>query len=218
MAAQDVMSRGTQRGMPHKRRAIADAARLVFGREGYTRTSVDAIAAEAGVSKRTIYNHYAGKEQLFLSVALEGAAEVTETIAAIAHRHLHTIDNLEGALIAFAIERASALLSAVDHFALVRTIHAEADRIPPQMLEAWLEAGPRASHRDIARYLRRIADRGMLVIRDDDEATNHFTLLTFTNVADRSFYGAIPLPDAEIAHIASSGVRTFLRLYRPEPD
>ena len=40
----------------------------LFLRDGYARTSVDAIAAEAGVSKRTIYNHYGDKESLFLSV------------------------------------------------------------------------------------------------------------------------------------------------------
>ncbi|MEV5986378.1 helix-turn-helix domain-containing protein [Streptomyces sp. NPDC052051] len=53
------------RGMPEKRRSIAQAARAVFGREGYSRASVDANAVEAGVSKRTIYNHFTDKEQLF---------------------------------------------------------------------------------------------------------------------------------------------------------
>uniref|UniRef100_UPI003A0FFCC8 TetR/AcrR family transcriptional regulator n=1 Tax=Frankia sp. Cr1 TaxID=3073931 RepID=UPI003A0FFCC8 len=44
----------THPGRPDKRRAIIDAARRVFLCNGFTDTSVDAIAAEAGVSKQTI--------------------------------------------------------------------------------------------------------------------------------------------------------------------
>src|SRR5215472_5468716 len=51
-----------------KREAIARAALTLFSSDGYERTSVDAIAAEAGVSKRTVYSYYGDKENLFLSV------------------------------------------------------------------------------------------------------------------------------------------------------
>jgi TetR/AcrR family transcriptional regulator, mexJK operon transcriptional repressor len=40
-----------------KRDAIGRAALTLFASDGYERTSVDAIAAEAGVSKRTVYSH-----------------------------------------------------------------------------------------------------------------------------------------------------------------
>ena len=45
-------------GWQRKHDAIAAAAPVLFARDGYERTSVDAIAAEAGVSKRTVYSHY----------------------------------------------------------------------------------------------------------------------------------------------------------------
>src|ERR1700749_3154939 len=51
-----------------KHNAIGAAALVLFARDGYERTSVDAIAAAAGVSKRTVYSHYADKERLFLAV------------------------------------------------------------------------------------------------------------------------------------------------------
>ena len=60
-----------RQGSPAKRSAIVRAALEVFLREGYARASVDAIAATAGVSKRTIYDYYGDKEQLFLSTLQE---------------------------------------------------------------------------------------------------------------------------------------------------
>ncbi|HEX4704663.1 MAG TPA: TetR/AcrR family transcriptional regulator [Pseudonocardiaceae bacterium] len=218
MVSQDVMPAATNRGLPEKRRAIAQAARTVFGRDGFSRASVDAIAAGASVSKRTIYNHYTDKESLFLSVILEGSASVATTHMRIAERHLRKILDLEEDLVAFGVEWASSPTAFADHFALVRTIQAEASHIPPVVLEAWQNAGPRAFQQELARYLRAIADRGLLVITDEHEAANHFNLLTFVNVVQKSFYGAIPLADSEITELVTSGVRAFLRLYRPETE
>ena len=41
-----------------KRLAILEAAKTLFMRNGYEGSSMDAIAAEAGVSKLTVYNHF----------------------------------------------------------------------------------------------------------------------------------------------------------------
>lgn len=48
-----------------KRAAIVDAAVAEFRAAGYEATSMDRIAARAGVSKRTVYNHFPSKEALF---------------------------------------------------------------------------------------------------------------------------------------------------------
>lgn len=58
-------------------------ALTVFARDGYMRASVDAIAAEAGVSTRTIYNHFQDKAQLFQTVIQESATRVAEAQIAI---------------------------------------------------------------------------------------------------------------------------------------
>ncbi|WP_437005478.1 TetR/AcrR family transcriptional regulator [Streptomyces sp. enrichment culture] len=202
--------------MPEKRRAITRSARAVFGREGYARASVDTIALEAGVSKRTIYNHFADKEQLFQTVALEGAEQVTEAVGELLERHLRKIVDLREDLIAFGLERVAAVAEFPDHFALVRTIEAEVTRIPPIVLEVWKDVGPLSSHKKLAPYLRGIADRGLLVLDDAERAANHFNLLTITDVNQRTFYGALPLPEAEAAEIVVDGVDAFLRLYRAQ--
>lgn len=54
-----------------KRLAILDAAKSVFMAQGFAATSMDNIAAHAGVSKRTVYNHFASKEDLFAHIVQE---------------------------------------------------------------------------------------------------------------------------------------------------
>jgi TetR/AcrR family transcriptional regulator of autoinduction and epiphytic fitness len=51
-----------------KRAAILDAAVSEFRQSGYEATSMDRIAASAGVSKRTVYNHFPSKEVLFAQI------------------------------------------------------------------------------------------------------------------------------------------------------
>lgn len=51
-----------------KREAIVAAAIAEFRVNGFEVTSMDRIAATAGVSKRTVYNHFPGKEELFAEI------------------------------------------------------------------------------------------------------------------------------------------------------
>ncbi|MFF0860567.1 TetR/AcrR family transcriptional regulator C-terminal domain-containing protein [Nonomuraea sp. NPDC003560] len=60
-----------------------------------------------------------------------------------------------------------------------------------------------------------MADRGLLDIHDADSAAAHRTLLTVTDVNQRTFYGAVPLPQEEITQLVTIGVRAFLRSYAP---
>ncbi|WP_326846706.1 TetR/AcrR family transcriptional regulator [Streptomyces kaniharaensis] len=200
-------------GRPEKRKAITRAATAVFGREGYVRASMDVIAAEAGVSKRTVYNHFVDKETLFLSVALENSAELTEKVRDLVDRHLGKIVDLRQDLTDFAVDRARAVLSAGDHGALGRAIRAEVANIPADVLEAWLEAGPIASLRDLAARFEALAGRGLLAIDDPALAAEQFTLLAFHGIAERSFWGALPVPEEEVARIAAVGVDAFLKIY-----
>src|ERR1700733_15667109 len=62
------------------RRAVLDAARSLFGRQGYAQTSVEEIADAALVTKGAVYHHFAGKKALFRAVYDEVEAE-TQTRA-----------------------------------------------------------------------------------------------------------------------------------------
>ena len=54
--------------MKRKRGAIVDAARQAFLDNGFAQTSMDCIAATAGVSIKTVYRHFENKDDLFSAV------------------------------------------------------------------------------------------------------------------------------------------------------
>ncbi|MGA5818390.1 TetR/AcrR family transcriptional regulator [Kitasatospora sp. NPDC094028] len=200
-------------GRPEKRRVITRAATAVFGREGYLRASMDAIAAEAGVSKRTVYNHFADKETLFLTVALRSSAGLAEQVRRLMAEHLEGAEDPRRALVGFAVARAHVVLAAGEHGAVGRAIRAEVANIPADVLEAWLEAGPVATGRDLADRLAALAGRGLLAVDDPERAAERFTLLTLHGVAERSFWGALPVAEEELGRAAADGVDAFLRIH-----
>jgi TetR/AcrR family transcriptional regulator of autoinduction and epiphytic fitness len=61
----------TQRLTDRKREAIVQAATAEFRANGFDATSMDKVAATAEVSKRTLYNHFASKEELFAAILLQ---------------------------------------------------------------------------------------------------------------------------------------------------
>lgn len=202
-------------GPVDKRQAIIDGALRVFGRDGYARASMDTIAAEAGVSTRTIYNHFGDKRSLFLFVIQASATHVAEAQLAIMDRYLHKITDLEADLVEFGLAWVTPMARFPDHFALVRQMTAEVGHLPHDLIETWQDAGPRRVMRELAQHLKRLADRGLLHVVDPTQAANHFVLLAAWDVTDRSFYGAIPLDQAAVEHIVRSGVHAFLYGYKP---
>jgi AcrR family transcriptional regulator len=49
---------------------ILDAGRTVFSRDGFEASSVEDVAAEAGIAKGTVYLYFKSKEELYLAVLL----------------------------------------------------------------------------------------------------------------------------------------------------
>jgi AcrR family transcriptional regulator len=64
---------------PLRRRILERAAPLLFAR-GFSKLTMDELAAELGISKRTLYQHFASKQQL-LSEVLAGMMRSTAAAA-----------------------------------------------------------------------------------------------------------------------------------------
>ncbi|WP_426202743.1 TetR/AcrR family transcriptional regulator [Pseudomonas sp. TWP3-1] len=70
-----------QRLTDRKRAAIIQAAISEFRVNGFEVTSMDKIAATAGVSKRTVYNHFPSKEELFAEILNQLWARISTELA-----------------------------------------------------------------------------------------------------------------------------------------
>jgi TetR/AcrR family transcriptional regulator of autoinduction and epiphytic fitness len=54
-----------------KREAIVESAIVEFLEKGFQKANMDAIASRANVSKRTVYNHFASKDELFKLITIQ---------------------------------------------------------------------------------------------------------------------------------------------------
>jgi AcrR family transcriptional regulator len=202
-----------RQGAPAKRAAIVRAALDVFVREGYARAGVDAIARAAGVSKRTIYDYYGGKERLFLSVVAETTDAHAASFRVLLDRTLSDVTDgtgLEAALTAFGRAFATEVARSDERAAVMRLMIAEASHFPA-LLQPRSEERP--VQRALAARLAELGERGLLDVPDPAEAAEFLGLLVTGRVNQRSWYGAVRLGDAEIDRLVAGGVRVFLRAY-----
>jgi TetR/AcrR family transcriptional repressor of mexJK operon len=209
-----------RRGRVDKAAAIAHAACEVFGRDGYSRAAIDSIAAEAGASTRTIYNHFpGGKEELFRFVMQWSSGQVRDEQLARLRRYLDPErpprpEDLERDLLALARAWVGLMTDFRDHFSLVRHIYAEAGHVPAEVLDSWQETGPRAVGRELTSAMAALDDHGLIDAHGDPaQATAHFMALTSADIAQRSYWGVSPLPQEETDRLTAAGVRAFLRAY-----
>jgi AcrR family transcriptional regulator len=113
-----------------KREAIRSAAQDLFLRAGLRQTSMDTVAAAAGVTKQTLYRYYPGKSELFVD-ALGGLVgeRVAAGVAGVRLAAPADLAGLEAALLAIARRVLENVLEP-PYLALVRVVVAEAADYP----------------------------------------------------------------------------------------
>lgn len=194
-----------------KRVPILDAAAEVFCREGFSGASIDEIAAEACVSRQTIYNHYREKEMLFVAVVTDvtnrANAALFSTLAAFPDKP----DNLAEELTAFAIDLNRNCLHNQDGKFLRKLIQSEGPRYP-HLFEAWREHGPCKIGLALGAVFARLDHQGALRIKDCDLAARQFLALINADLHMITLFGGTPT-DEEISKSARHAVDTFLRAY-----
>ncbi len=200
-------------GSEQKKAAIVAAALRLFLRDGFARTSVDAIAEEAGVSKRTIYNHYGDKENLFLSVVGDTYRSMMTLGSQLMDRYLSDVsaNDLDQNVTSFACELGLLLANSPSRSALLRLMMAEAAHFP-ELRSSRIR--PQTVTGELAKRLAVLSARGLLDMPDPEEAADHLFSLTMGMLNNRSLFGVVPLSDEEITRLAASGARAFLRAYR----
>jgi TetR/AcrR family transcriptional repressor of mexJK operon len=195
-----------------KRRAILDAGTTLFLRNGYLGTSMDQIAAQARVSKQTVYKQFADKESLFSAIvtaAVDAAGDpVHEEAAALADS-----DDLAADLRALARDQLGKVLQP-QLMQLRRLVIGEAGRFP-ELGRAFFDRGAGRTTAALAAAFARLTERGLLRADDPELAAAHFNWLVMAAPVNRAMLlgdDAIPTP-AELDRYADGGVRAFLAAY-----
>lgn len=203
------------RGHVEKRVSILDAAAQVFCREGYAGANIDMVAAQAGVSRQTVYNHHGDKERLFRAVV----REVNERINAGVFDTLATFPDrptdLPADLAAFAGRLMRNCICNRDGKFLRKLIQCEGDRYP-ELFADWRENGPARTWSALAARFARLALAGHLEIDDPDLAARQFLALVNADLQVAMMLGD-EIDDASLTASARNAVRTFLRAYLPRP-
>lgn len=202
------------RGTLGKRRAILDGGLGIFARDGYARATVDAVAAAAGVSTRTIYNQFETKAALFRAVIEDSADAVAAVHVRVIQDCLGPVtraEDVEPALVATGARLLASEGENAAHRALVRHVQADSAHIPAEILDSWQRRGPRRTRQELAGQLARLARLGLLRVADPDLASVHFVALAGTARQDPDPARSGPDTDA----LLRAAVDAFLRGHLP---
>lgn len=191
-----------------KHKAIVKAATKLFLKHGYSKTSMDAIAEEAGVTKQTIYSHFVNKDGLFTemvsaqcrkhtpdeSILQDTEATVEELMFRIGLGFLQMITSNEG-------------------LATTRLVMSEAER-RPKLAELFYRTGPIQMNRILTQFLEEQNAKGTMRIPNTASAASYFFSMLKGRYHLRMALKIKPLPTREEieGHVRET-VRVFMKIY-----
>ncbi len=196
------------------RAAVVTAARKLFLSQGYSGTTMEEIAALAGLTKRTVYNNYGDKDALFTQIIADTFAFVETFVNGLneefalgvtATNLRDTLDDL-GRRLALTIVRPEVI-------ALRRLLIGEA-RTFPGLAAEYFDRAPGQVMKALASGFASLSRRRLLRLGDEHCAAAQFAYLVAGEPLDRAMLvGTLPGKEHVIA-CAREGVETFLARYR----
>lgn len=194
-----------------RERRILDAALKVFADKGYVGASMDDIAADAGLSKPTVYQYFPSKEELFTAMLTQ---ERDLMLAAFEYRSAR---EMVAELYDFSWQYADIVLRP-EMLSLARLIISEAQRLP-EVGRAYQASGPDRVLTGMMDYLSRQRQVGRLEFDDAELAAEDLWGLILSAPRNRALHIPDAVPDhAGIDRYIRNGLRVFLRAYSTRPD
>lgn len=191
-----------------KRTAILDAARDLFFERGIEATTMEDVAAAAGVSKVTVYGHFGDKLTLFEATVRHTVAFMEQGLIGAAPKG----DTLPECLHALGVPLLR-FLTSPQLVAFDRMLSGEASR-HPELAARFFEAGPDYCHDKVARMIAAAHESGEVDAPDARQAAEDIMGLWLSILHKRLAMGRVKhVPEAEIERRVSHGIRIFMRAY-----
>ena len=191
-----------------KREAIIMAARGLFTSQPFDLVTMEGIAAQAGVSKMTVYSHFNDKETLFETIVAATSDQLVGALSAS-----ERADGLRERLIAIG----TSLLDVILGSDICKMSHSlpgalRANRV---LADRFYAAGPGRIRAALAVIIGAAADRGELTVDDPDRAADDLVSLWEGSMPAKIAFGLAELSTPEeIRRRALRGTEVFLRAYR----
>ena len=201
---------GAEKELGPKARTVLQAARTVFLTHGFAGATTDMIQREAGVSKSTVYAHFANKETLFSEVVKAECLSSANNIRSIQFTPGQTAQVLQ--------EVAEAYLDIVvskSGASLARIVIAEVERFP-NLGKTFYEAGPQPSTLLVAELLALAQEAGDIALGDLSPEEGSRVFAGAVRSEPQLYYLTHPneIPTkAQKAQWAKLVVDTFMRAY-----
>lgn len=207
--AQNRVSKREQNRAEKRANALA-AALTVFSSKGYAETTMDAIAAEAGLTKPTLYQYFPSKHDLFREMML---APRDQMLMAFDHSagKCHVEQLWE-----FSWVYAKTVMHP-EFLALARLIIGDAQRYP-EMGQAYQASGPDRVLKGLSGFMAKQAELNRLQIEDAELAAEDFWGLILSAPRNK----ALHVPDSntsveQLGKYIKNGIRVFLKAYSVSP-
>lgn len=197
-----------QRQRQDKTSQILRAATEIFLEEGFAATSMDKIVERAGVSKRTLYNYYRSKDEVFVSVMRSLLGSIFDNFSPQKTGSTDLAEQLR--LVGTALLR---LANAPTTLSLFRIIASEAQRFP-RLAAEFFEQSFENVIEGIASILARENDKSGTGIADTRQAGEYYLdLLTGTAYLRVVFGTARPMGEKSIRQRIDQALHYFFDAY-----
>jgi TetR/AcrR family transcriptional repressor of mexJK operon len=193
---------------------VLTAARTLFLRRGYGGTTMEDVAAEAGLTKRTLYNNYGDKDTLFRQM-VDDTVGFAESFARGLHDEWRSVTKADVAarLETLGVRLAQGIIR--PEVVALRRMLIGASTDFPSVGREYFDRAPAQVLRALAEGFATLARRRILRARDEESAAAQFAYLVAGAHLDRALMtGELPAPGA-VEATAREGVATFLARYAP---
>jgi TetR/AcrR family transcriptional repressor of mexJK operon len=198
-----------------KQVAIVEAATQLFLSQGFGAVSVDAIAAEAQVSKRTVYSHFENKEALFAGVMYSfcersggsaGCPMFNEDL--VRHMPMKEILQKTGEHVLSIIVEPTAVK-------LFRVVMGEAGRFP-ELGRKFYDFGPGSMKEMMGGYFEQKKQSGELDIDNPQQAAAYFFSMIMEPLKMELLCGVREsVSSEEVKQTVADALEIFLKFYSP---